>query len=88
MSESLLSGVKTKEEHYYEDYGTRREGYMDYFEPLFFTRPPQVIYIPKDDLDESVKFLYQSFKIFFDDPSSAANKIRIFLDPILIFLIS
>jgi len=79
-SESLLSGIKTNKEHRYEEQGIPRESYIDYFEPMFFTIPPQVIYMPKNDLDESVKFLYQSFKIFFEDPSSAANKIRIFLD--------
>lgn len=83
-SESLLSGKRTYGEHDYNDEdGRPSRDYIEFFEPFFFTTPPQVIFIPEVDnenFNEGVKFLYQSFKIFFDDPSSAANKVRIFLE--------
>lgn len=85
-SESLLTGKRTcGERDYIDEYGRQNRDYIEFFEPIFFTIPPQVIAIPKvNDEDkkfhEGVKFLYQSFKIFFDDPSSAANKVRIFLE--------
>lgn len=81
LSESLLSGKRSIVEEYVDnDIDRFFHCPVVYLEPFFFTIPPQVITIPGDKLDDYVKFLYQSFKIFFDDPSSAANKIRIFLE--------
>lgn len=78
-SESLLTGKRTSEEYCYAGEDGYENGYIEYFEPIFYTIPPQVIAIPIVN-NEGIKFLYQSFKIFFDDPSSAANKIRLFLE--------
>jgi len=82
LSESLLSGVITNEySDYYDDY--KREHILDVFSPLFFTIPPQVIFIPEGTPDNQKEMIQQSFKIFFDDPNSAANKLRIFLEKLV-----
>jgi len=83
LSESLLSGVKTCEDGYYNNHGYQEELRIDFFSPLFFTIPPQVIFIPEDTPEEQKEIIQQSFKIFFDDPNSAANKIRIFLEKLV-----
>jgi len=82
LSESLLSGVFTNE---HRDYyiGNHDQGYLAFFSPLFFTIPPQVIFIPEDTPNDQKEMIQQSFKIFFDDPNSAANKLRIFLEKLV-----
>jgi len=86
LSESLLSGVITNEysdDYYSNDDYNKREHILDVFSPLFFTIPPQVIFIPEGTPEDQKEMIQQSFKVFFDDPNSSANKIRIFLEKLV-----
>ncbi len=75
----------------YECYGFDPEGcpmrdYDEYFTPKHFTPHLKMFSMPKDTPDEVKKEISSSFSLFFVDPASAANHIRIALEHLLTHL--
>jgi hypothetical protein len=71
-----------------EDYGHDHEGnpeveYTEYFTPEYFTPNLEIFRIPKETPEEVAEEINKSFSLFFADPGSAANHIRISLEHLL-----
>lgn len=62
-----------------------REGdpYVSYFTPLFFSEAPHVIRIPEAAPNEVREKLADSFRLYWHDPESAANRVRSALELLL-----
>ncbi|CAA6826711.1 MAG: Unknown protein [uncultured Sulfurovum sp.] len=69
--------VKTK-------YGRNNDiEYIEYFKPIFFYPALQIFDIPVKTPEEVKAHIHSSFSLFFNNPSAAANQIRIALECLL-----
>jgi len=66
-----------------DQYGQPQQIYVQFFRPLFFTPHLRLLQIPKRAPESVVRELDQSFALFFCNPPSAANHIRIALENLL-----
>jgi hypothetical protein len=74
-----------------ENYGYGQDGYEeifydDYFTPRYFTPHLRIFSLPKNAPAEVAEEIENSFSLFFSDPSSAANHIRIAIENLLTHL--
>lgn len=57
--------------------------YAKYFTPLFFSEAPHVISIPQDAPNDVREKLLDSFRLYWHDPESSANRVRSALELLL-----
>jgi hypothetical protein len=57
--------------------------YERYFSPSFFSEPPNIIQIPEETPDRIRERLVESFRLYWNDPESALNRIRSALELLL-----
>lgn len=71
-----LEPVEINSEHY-------ELSYTLHLKPKYFSKPPNIINLPQKIPNEVRELILDSFKLFFIDLNSAANKIRIALELLL-----
>lgn len=74
-----------------EYYGYDHEGepiidYVDYFTPQHFTPSLKMFTPPKNTPESVIEEINKSFSLFFSDPSSSANHVRVALENLLTHL--
>jgi DNA-binding ferritin-like protein (Dps family) len=74
-----------------EDYGCDHEGtpeiaYEEHFTPEYFTPHLKMFPLSKETSEEVIEEINKSFSLFFADPDSAANHIRISIEHLLTHL--
>ncbi|MDH5545487.1 MAG: DUF4145 domain-containing protein [Gammaproteobacteria bacterium] len=81
------SGVGSVSQYYsYDEEGNPDVDYDDYFTPKYFT-PHLRLFVPPKDTPETVDDeIESSFSLFFSDPPSSANHIRVALEHLLTHL--
>lgn len=70
----------------YDDNGQPEQNWFDFFRPKYFYPHLKLFSIPKGTPDNVVEELNQSFELFFCNPPSASNHIRIALENLLTYL--
>ena len=70
------------QEHEYVN-GQPESMYVDYFKPEYCHPPPAIFKIPENTPEEVATEILQSFSLFFSQPNSAGNKIRISVEKLL-----
>jgi hypothetical protein len=70
-------------DHWYDENGEVDSAYQEYFRPLFFEPPLNIITVPTGCPQLVSAPLIESFRVVFSAPSAAANLIRIAIEKIL-----
>lgn len=77
---------RVEEEYFYDEHGQQDRVYEEYFSPEFFTPHLKLFNVPKGTPENVEKEINKSFSLLFNDPSSAANHIRVALENLLTHL--
>lgn len=82
------SGTGSVAQYYiYDEYGNPDDiDYDDYFDPKYFTPHLKIFDIPKGTPEMVAFEIKNSFSLFFSDPSSSANHVRVALEHLLTHL--
>ena len=81
------SGIGSLSEDYsYDEHGEPDIDYTDYFIPKYFSPHLLLFKIPKNAAENVSNEINKSFSLFFSDPASSANHIRIALEYLLTHL--
>ncbi|MES9859890.1 MAG: DUF4145 domain-containing protein [Candidatus Thiodiazotropha sp. LLP2] len=81
------NGKGSVSEYYgYDHDGSPINDYEEYFIPEYFVPHLKIFQLPSATPEEVIEEVYKSFCLFFTDPSSAANHIRISLEHLLTHL--
>lgn len=70
----------------YDEYGSPEQKWDDFFIPEYFTPQLNIFCPPKSAPKNVVKEIEKSFSLFFSDPPSAANHLRIAIEDLLTFI--
>ena len=74
------------EEYFYNENGEPDRDYQDLFRPKYFTPHLKLFSLPAKTPEDIATEIFNSFSLFFSDPSSSANHIRIALEHLLTYL--
>ena len=80
---STGKGLVKLEYYEYDHEGNPVISYDEYFIPQYFTPHLKLLQLPKETPEEIVEEVNKSFSLFFADPDSAANHVRISLEHLL-----
>ena len=73
---AVAGTYRFQDDRYLDEVMGEQGDYEKYFRPLFFSEPPRMIAIPEATPDEVKDELLASFRLYWVDPDSTANKIR------------
>lgn len=83
---AIVFNVGTGGVESYVDYSNEQgyaQEYSDYFQPTFFLPHLKIFNVPKETPEDITSSVFNSFELFFSNPSASANQIRIALEQLL-----
>ena len=75
-----------EEEYDYDHEGNPLHEYIDYFQPNYFCPSLKLFSVPNGTPEDVIEEVQQSFELFFCNPASSLNHIRIALENLLTYL--
>ena len=80
---ALAGKYRVQDDRYFDEVHGESGDYERYYTPLFFSDSPHLIRIPSGAPEDVREELIASFRLYWSDPESAANRIRSALELLL-----